>query len=66
MHCKYCQYITKSVFEQYLNCSLSRDYCLKQKFCHKQNKAINTDDWQKCPRLEREEQKNENIQKKTK
>ena len=66
MYCKYCQCITKSVFEQYLNCSLSRDYCLKQKFSHKENKPVHTDDWQKCPKLVKEEDKNENFQKQTK
>lgn len=63
MYCKYCQYIVKSVFEQYLNCSLTHNYCIKQKFCHKQNKAVHTDDWQNCSRLVRKEAINENIQK---
>jgi hypothetical protein len=63
MYCKYSKYITKSVFEQFLNCSLTGNCCLKQKFCHKQNKVIHTDDWEKCPRLVREEKKYENIQK---
>lgn len=66
MYCKYSQYITKSVFEQFLNCSLTRNCCLKQKFCHRQNKAVHTDGWEECPRLVREEKKNEIAQKQEK
>lgn len=64
MFCKNSQYIEKSVIEQYLNCSITHDKCLKQKFCHRQKKAINTDDWRNCPILVREEHSNGNIKKK--
>ena len=49
--------------EQFLLCSITHKYCLKQKFCHRQNKVIHTDDWQQCPRLVRKENFNESIQK---
>ena len=53
MNCKYSQLIKKSIWEQYLNCSLTCSKCIKQKFCHQQDKAVNTDDWEQCPILKR-------------
>jgi len=55
MYCKYSKYIVKNVWEQYLDCSLTRCRCTKQKFCNKRNKVVQTDDWQQCPKLVREE-----------
>lgn len=60
MYCKYSEYVNKSVIEQYLNCSLTQNLCLKQKFCNKQKKVINTDDWQNCQRLLKKEKDYEN------
>ena len=64
MYCKYSQYVEKSVFEQFLNCSLTCDYCLKQKFCHQQNKVVHTDGWEECPRLVKKEEENAKSKKK--
>lgn len=63
MYCDYSQYIEKSVIEQYLDCSLTHNRCLKQKFCHKQKRVTQTDDWRDCPILVREEKRNEDIKK---
>lgn len=45
----------KSGLEQSLICSLTDKYCTKQRYCPTQRRLVNTDDWQTCTQLKREE-----------
>lgn len=55
-YCKYAKYIDKGI-EQYLICSLTNNYCVHQKFCHRRKKVLNTDDFEECKTMERKENK---------
>ncbi len=62
-YCEYSKYIDKGL-EQYLYCSLTSQYCIKQKFCNKKNKVIHIDDWKQCTQLQRMENYNGQSNKK--
>lgn len=53
-NCQYSQY-KKIGLEQSLTCSLTDKYCTKQRYCPTQRRLVNTDDWQTCTQLKREE-----------
>lgn len=57
MECPYSKLVVKSALEQYLYCNVAKKYCIKQKFCHVQNKQTNTDDWEKCPQYQNNKKK---------
>ena len=59
LECKYSQFIKKSVYEQFLNCSLTHKLCLHQKFCNISNKVKNTNDYKNCCILKKREENNE-------
>lgn len=52
--CQYSQY-KENGLEQSLTCSLTGKYCIKQRYCPTQRRLINTDDWQKCTQLQKED-----------
>ena len=53
-NCQYSQY-KKTGLEQSLTCSLTGKYCIKQRYCPTQRRLVNTDDWQTCTHLDKEE-----------
>lgn len=53
-NCQYSQ-LKKSGLEQSLFCSLTGKYCTKQRYCTTQRRLVNTDDWQSCIHLKKEE-----------
>lgn len=55
-NCQYSIY-KKSGLEQSLLCSLTGKYCTKQRYCPTQRRLVNTDDWQTCAQLEKEDLK---------
>lgn len=55
-NCQYSQY-KQSGLEQSLTCSLTGKYCTKQRYCTTQRRLVNTDDWQTCAQLQKEEVK---------
>ena len=54
INCQYSQY-KKVGLEQSLTCSLTGKYCTKQRYCPTQRRLVNTDDWQTCTQLKKEE-----------
>lgn len=55
-NCQYSQ-LKKSGLEQSLICSLTGKYCTKQRYCPTQRRLVNTDDWQTCAQLQKEDLK---------
>jgi len=56
INCQYSQ-LKKSGLEQSLTCSLTGKYCTKQRYCPTQRRLVNTDDWQTCAQLQKEDLK---------
>lgn len=54
INCQYSQ-LKKSGLEQSLICSLTGKYCTKQRYCPTQQRLVNTDDWQTCAQLQKED-----------
>lgn len=54
INCQYSQ-LKKSGLEQSLICSLTGKYCTKQRYCPTQRRLVNTDDWQTCAQLQKED-----------
>lgn len=54
INCQYSQ-LKKSGLEQSLTCSLTGKYCTKQRYCPTQRRLVNTDDWQTCAQLQKED-----------
>ena len=52
--CQYSQYKVKGL-EQSMYCSLTHDYCIKQRYCPTKCRLVNTDDWANCTQLKKEE-----------
>lgn len=53
-NCQYSQF-KKSGLEQSLICSKTGKYCTKQRYCPTQRRLVNTDDWQTCAQLQKED-----------
>lgn len=57
IYCQHSKYVSKGL-EQYLICSLTGKYCVKQKLCSKRRIAVHVNGWESCPYLKREETTN--------